>query len=402
VGRLLFFDRILSLSGDNSCSGCHGPNASFNDSKSISVGVGNNDVVGPDRAGTHNLRRAPTLINTAFYPRLMWDGRFRADALDPFDNAAGFTFPDPEGTALSHMEHLLGAQAFTPVVSRPEMAGFATSEDHDGIRAELASRVDAIPEYRDRFGEIYPDVAAGAPLAYEHIGAALAEFVFTLVRADAPLDRYARGDTSALTPGQKRGALLFYGPRAACFECHIGEGYAGEMFSDFDAHVLAVPQVTPLNTNMDFDGPGGNEDFGLERVTGDRQDRYKFRTSPLRNVAFQPTFMHNGAFLCLEDAIRHHTNVYESLATYSTDRLDTSLQGTLGPVQPMIDVIHAFSRTPRDLTEDEVGMIIDFVAHALTDPEAAPDRLRSLLPLSVPSGLPLHDFEFDAPRPDCR
>jgi len=36
--------------------------------------------------------------------------------------------------------------------------------------------------------------------------------------------------------------------------------------------------------------------FGREQITGDPQDRYKFRTSPLRNVAVQPTFMHNGAF----------------------------------------------------------------------------------------------------------
>jgi cytochrome c peroxidase len=31
------------------------------------------------------------------------------------------------------------------------------------------------------------------------------------------------------------------------------------------------------------------------------------RTSPLRNVAVQPTFMHNGAFTGLEDAMRHHS-----------------------------------------------------------------------------------------------
>ena len=55
------------------------------------------------------------------------------------------------------------------------------------------------------------------------------------------------------------------------------------MFSDFQDHVIGVPQIAPQVTNNQFDGPGANEDFGLEQITGDPADRYKFRTSPLRN-----------------------------------------------------------------------------------------------------------------------
>ena len=62
------------------------------------------------------------------------------------------------------------------------------------------------------------------------------------------------------------------------------------MFSDFQEHVIGVPQIAPKGTNNAFDGPGANEDFGKEQVTGDPADRYKFRTSPLRNVAIQPAF----------------------------------------------------------------------------------------------------------------
>ena len=52
-----------------------------------------------------------------------------------------------------------------------------------------------------------------------------------------------------------------------------------------------------------------DEDFGAEQVTADPADRYEFRTSPLRNVALQPAFFHNGAFTRLEDAIAHHLDV---------------------------------------------------------------------------------------------
>lgn len=400
VGRLLFFDRVLSITEDNSCAGCHGPNVSFNDAVSISIGVDNNLVVGEGRQGPHNFRRAPSVLNAAFYPRLMWDGRFRSLSLDPFDNSRGFVFPEPEGTSLSRLDHLLAGQAFTPVASRVEMAGFDFVGDADDIRSELARRVDEIPEYRARFAEIYPAIDAGEPIDYDRIAAALAEFQFTLVRADAPVDRYARGDTSALSPSQKRGGLLFFGLEAACFECHITEGYANQMFSDFKSHNLAVPQVAPVTTNVDFDGPGQNEDFGFEHVSGDPVDRYKFRTQPLRNVAYQPSFMHNGAYLCLEDAVRHHTDVYTALENYSNTILPPSLRGRMGPVQPMLDQLHALSAEPRDLSDQDIDDLVAFM-HALSDPDAHPDRLASLIPASVPSGLTLQDFDFNRSTPSC-
>ncbi|MFW6088336.1 MAG: cytochrome-c peroxidase [Gemmatimonadota bacterium] len=69
AGRLLFFDPVLSLTGDNSCSGCHSPTASFGGTQSIAIGVQNNGIVGPDRAGPRNQRRSPTVANSALFPR---------------------------------------------------------------------------------------------------------------------------------------------------------------------------------------------------------------------------------------------------------------------------------------------------------------------------------------------
>lgn len=400
LGRLLFFDPILSITEDNACAGCHGPNVAFNDSKSIAIGVDNNGVVGPGRTGPHNLRRAPTILNAAFIPRLMWDGRFVATSVDPFDNSFGFVFPEPEGDLLSHMEHLLGAQAFTPVVDRAEMAGFDFVGSRDDMRTFLAARVDSISAYRTAFEASFPDVAAGAPVEYAHIGAALAEFSFTLIRADSPVDRYARGELDALTLEEKQGGRIFFQRRGSCFECHATLGYANEMFSDFESHNIGVPQIVPFETNMAYDGPGQNEDFGLERVTGNPDDRYKFRTTPLRNVSYQPTFMHNGAFVCLEDAIRHHQRMYESLDAFTTARLDPSLRGPLGPMAPVVERAHDFSKNPVQMSDDELRQVTAFV-RALSDPDASPEALRHLVPPTVPSGLPVHEFDFDIPHASC-
>jgi cytochrome c peroxidase len=280
------------------------------------------------------------------------------------------------------------------------MAGFDFQGSHSAMRDEVATRVDRLAGYRTLFSDAFPDIEAGQAIGYEHIATAIAEFQFTLVRADAPIDAYARGDTSALTADQKRGAILFLG-KAMCGECHIVRGYANEMFSDFDTHVLGVPQLVPSSTNAVFDGPNGDEDFGFERVSGDPEDRYEFRTSPLRNVAYQPSFMHNGAYVCLDEAIRHHMRIEETIGRYSTAQLDAALQGPRGPDQPVLARLHELVRDPPNLTELELRQITDFVEHALADPEAHPDRLASLIPATVPSGLPIHAFDLNVLRPDC-
>src|SRR5690349_23964494 len=137
LGRMLWFDTITGLNNDNTCGGCHSPTAGFGDTQSIAIGIDSNQVVGPHRAGPRNMRRAPMVINTAFYPRLMWNSRFAALSGNPFDNRAGFQFPPPEGRTLSDQPHLLTAQAFIPPTERNEVAGFGFVGDNDAIRAEV-------------------------------------------------------------------------------------------------------------------------------------------------------------------------------------------------------------------------------------------------------------------------
>src|SRR4026208_1450354 len=102
VGRLLWFDTITGLNNDNTCAGCHSPTHGFGDNQSIAIGIDNNGIVGPDRAGPRNQRRTPMALNTAFYPNLMWNSRFASLSEDPFDNSGGFKFPPPEDLSLSY------------------------------------------------------------------------------------------------------------------------------------------------------------------------------------------------------------------------------------------------------------------------------------------------------------
>ena len=394
LGRLLFFDTVSGLNNDNNCSGCHSPGNGFGDSQSIAIGIDNNGIVGPDRAGPRNQRRTPMVINTAFFPNLMWNSRFASLSHDPFDNSAGFQFPLPEGLTLSYQPHLLVAQAFIPPTERVEVAGFAFPGDNFDIRCEVLKRINNFPEYRKRFGKIFPSVQDNGPITFDMFGSAIAEFEFSLVFADAPIDQFARGQKNALTDVQKRGALLFFG-KARCVECHKVSGGSNEMFSDFSQHVIGVPQIAPAVGNVPFDGPAQNEDFGLEQITGNSLDRYKFRTSPLRNVALQPAFFHNGAFTRLEDAIRHHLDVFASARQYNPGAagVDPDLMAPMGPIEPVLRRVDPILVTPIQLTDDEFQQLVDFVRNGLLDRRATPEVLKKRIPESVPSGFPVLKFQ---------
>src|SRR5438067_3437644 len=396
IGRLLWFDTITGLNNDNTCAGCHSPTRGFGDTQSIAIGIDNNGIVGPDRRGPRNQRRTPMAINTAFYPNLMWNSRFASLANDPFNNTLRFLFPPPEDLTLSYLPHLLVAQAFIPPTERTEAAGFDFPGDNYAIRAEVLRRLNDTPVYRTLFGRVCPEVPQGANITFDMFGKAIAEFEFTLVFADAPIDQFARGHKNALTLNQQRGALLFFG-KARCVECHAVSGQANEMFSDCKEHVIGVPQIAPAVGNLPFDGPGANEDFGLEQVTGLAEDRYKFRTSPLRNAALQPAFFHNGCFTRLEDAIRHHLDVFSSARNYDPHSAGVApdLMVFRGPIDPVLERLDPLLVSPIGLGDQEFRSLIEFVRDGVLDKRAQPEHFRSLVPEQVPSGHAPLVFEFE-------
>jgi cytochrome c peroxidase len=178
-------------------------------------------------------------------------------------------------------------------------------------------------------------------------------------------------------------------------QCHAVSGASNEMFSDFQQHVVGVPQIVPSVGNVTFDGAGQNEDFGLEQVTGNGNDRYKFRTSPLRNVSLQPAFFHNGAYTRLEDALRFHLNpaYYAPLYNPIAAGVDTDLQNPVGPIAPVLARLDPLMQNPVILSDEEFRQLVDFVRNGLTDENAKPEKLRRLIPASVPSGRPLQTFQ---------
>lgn len=425
LGRLLFFDKVLGLHDDNSCAGCHSPAFGFGDSQPMAIGVDNNNIVGPNRHGPRNQRRSPFAANTIFYPALMWTPRFVALSGDPFNPAGGFKFPPPENVVTGEPT-LLAAQGSLPSTELVEMAGFTGITANPGpfgprhfqfddghgqtlpasdvtgfhnfpIQTAVDARLNAIPDYLEKFGEAFN---GGIPLPPGGITIsmrrrAIAEFQTTLTAANAPLDRFARGDSDAMTRGQKRGALIFFG-KGNCVACHAVSGPSNEMFSDFKPHRIGGPQLAPIfgtgTGNVIFDGPGENEDFGFQQTEGDPALRYTFRTAPLRNLKAAPAFFHNGAFGTLEAAIAHHLDVVTSLANYDPRANNVPADLQPGPFDGILAMgIDPLLQTPIRLSAREFRDLVEFVRDGLFD-----KRVRHFckhLPESVPSGMSLQLFE---------
>jgi cytochrome c peroxidase len=419
------------------------------DSQPIAIGVQNNNVVGPHRAGPRNQRRALSVVNAALYPNVMWNSRFASVARDPFDGSLGFSlpaFPAPEDRgapntpvrfsaardALHGVTHLLQAQAHLHAIELFDLAGYTDTcangvpdpalgrrfcqfdsggpgvpvpqPDSSGFRDEpirqaTLAALNASPQYRRLFEDVFPETGApeNQPIDYFMFGKAIAEFEFTLVFADAPLDRFARGSVDAMSKSQKRGALVFFG-KGKCVDCHKVAGDSNEMFSDFEEHVIGVPQAAPVfgagQGNVIFSGPGENEDFGTEERTGNRVDRYKFRTAPLRNLAVAAGFFHNGAYTRLDDAIRFHLNIVESARGYNpaTAGLPDDLTHKVGPIIPKA-LLDPRVRNRITLDEEEFSDLVHFVENGLLDQRVKKTNLCDLIPASLPSGLPPIVFE---------
>jgi cytochrome c peroxidase len=213
-----------------------------------------------------------------------------------------------------------------------------------------------------------------------HVANAIATFIGDRWGAtDSPFDRYLAGDSLALTDAEHRGAELFFGP-ARCAACH-----RGPLLTDQEFHNTAVPVLGP-------GVPGDGPDVGRAVVTGRAEDRYRFRTPPLRNVSLTSPYMHNGSLRSLEDAIRHYRNAPESLRNFDPATVDPRLRPTLdltpARVSDVLTTLDPVLAGGLRLSDSDVTDVAAFL-RSLTDPLSG--ILLGDVPPSVPSGLSVID-----------
>jgi len=398
LGRLLFFDKILSGNMNTSCATCHHSLTDTGDGLSLPIGEGarglgmNRDTGSGDDAVHERVpRNAPPVFNLGAkeFRRMFHDGRVEVDASQP----SGFRSPAGDDLPLT-LENVLAVQAMFPVTSGTEMAGqgtendvaiLAAAGDLPGVWELLAARLRANETYVELFQMAFDDVESASDITYAHAANAIAAFESKAWRSDrSAFDRFLRGEHDAMSKEAWRGMRLFY-DEAGCSSCH-----SGKFQTDHEFHALAMPQIGPGKG----DGASGMEDFGRERVTGDPADRYTFRTPSLRNVAMTGPWGHDGAYDDLRTMVRHMVSPVAGLLSYDPDQAVLPYREDLSDIDFLIledeavtnAIADACELDPTPLTETEIDELMNFM-WALSDPLSV--DLRKDVPAAVPSGLPL-------------
>ena len=360
LGRLLFWDPVLSGELDVACATCHHPDFAYADGRDLALGVRAMGL-GPDRVDLSGgeipvlERNTPTVLNIAFngVERRRRRGGRRGDE---FARLPASVDAETEARAPMFWDRRvrgLEAQALVPLTIREEMRGDAYAEE---VAVDsVVARLRAIPEYVAFFREVYgPDTRIEA----DHVASAIVAFERSLVTRNSPYDRFLAGEEDALTQQQRRGLEEF--DNADCTNCHDGP-----MLSDFDLVAEGVAE-NPLLAEPDV-GDG----------------RFRFRTPTLRNVALTAPYMHNGMLETLEDVLEFYDrgrsenpNVVDRRGRRRGD--DADVPGT----QIARGRLSGQFRGVDNMSEREMADIVAFL-EALTDPDF--DRT---VPESVPSGLP--------------
>jgi cytochrome c peroxidase len=254
LGRMLFYEELLSANNEVSCGTCHIQKLAFTDARQFSVGVD----------GTPTRRNSMSLSNLLWVRSLFWDGR--ASTLEE-QMIVPLTDPHEMGQSLQVSSNKLQQSGDYPLLFEKT---FGTRE-----------------------------------ITGERIIKALAQFERTLISANSPYDQYLRGDYEP-TPSELRGLALFAtGPQpnreirgANCAHCH------------------GMPQTfTDTFHNNGLDSIFS--DLGREVFTGQFGDRGRFRVPTLRNIALTAPYMHDGRFATLNDVLDHYSEHIKQSETLS-------------------------------------------------------------------------------------
>lgn len=285
LGKLLFFDPILSVNNQRACASCHKPEKAFADGLAKSVAL--------DFAGTLE-RNAPTLVNAVFSDRFFYD--LRAGKLN------------------DQIEHVV-----------------TNDREFHSTFIEIADKLNQSDEYRELFRRAYPQLG-DRPIVAHSIAGSVAAYVRSLVAMNSDFDRYARGEGDRIDPAVRRGFNIFMG-KAACGTCHFAPNFNGLVppyFVETETEVLGVP-ATPdtLNPTLDTDlGRWGGR--LLERAPF---YKHSFKTVTLRNVELTAPYMHNGVYTTLEEVVDFYNRgggaglgLKVEHQTLAPDRLDLTEQ----------------------------------------------------------------------------
>ena len=253
LGRMLFYENMLSSNNQMSCASCHNQKTAFSDTSQFSIGV----------LGLQGGRHAMSVVNMAWNSKgFFWDGR----------------------------AELLREQSLMPIEDELEM--------HETL-PNVIVKLQASPIYRTQFKKVF----GSEEISAEKISKAMEQFMNSIVSNRSKFDDYLAG-TATLTADEERGRFLFfteYNPAfpdasgADCQHCHGGSNFENDKY---------------MNNGLDDDA--SMTDLGRQNVTNNVADKAKFKVTSLRNIELTHPYMHDGRFRTLEEVVEHYNLVTNS------------------------------------------------------------------------------------------
>ena len=261
LGKYLFYEPRLSITGQYSCASCHKQALAFTDGKKVALGSTNEP----------HSKNSMSLANVGYSSVLTW--------------------ANPLMTSLE-------SQALIPIFGEhPLEMGMV------GKERQMIEWMQNDPQYSQMFGQAFDDKE---PVTIGNLTKAIASFQRSLVSFNSPYDRYRyEGNPNAISAAAKRGEKLFNSERMECFHCHSGIN-----FSDSTRHEnLAFVEKSFHNTGLyNIDGAGSYpyDNVGIKEITQQTPDMGRFKAPSLRNIALTAPYMHDGSVASLKDAIAHY------------------------------------------------------------------------------------------------
>ncbi len=363
MGRAMFFEPGLSVSGRMSCANCHSPDHAYGPPNALAVQLGGPELKDP---GT---RAAPSLRYIQNAPS--FTEHFHDDDGDDSVDAGPTGGRNWDGRAQSSHE-----QALTPLLSPNEMG----NPDVASVVAKLKQGPLAA-QFRKTYGDDIFDqpgqAIRWALMSLEVFQESPADFYPYTSKYDAFLRKQVQ-----LNPQELRGLALFNDEnKGNCASCHISQITPGGVFPQFTDYGLiniGVPRNRKLPANTDptfFDmglcGPDRTDLKDHKEYCG------SFKTPSLRNVALRKVFFHNGSFTSLEQVLRFYVQRDTAPRKWYPKNRDGSVHkyDDMPPgMEANVNVEAPFDRKPGQppaLNDKEIVDVIVFLK-TLTDGYKAP------------------------------
>jgi cytochrome c peroxidase len=253
IGKLLFYDPILSGNNLRSCVSCHKSDDFFTDTK-VKTALQFNQTFAL-------TRNTPSLLNAPLNHLIMLDGKLLT----------------------------LQEQAKTVITNPDEMGS-----DEETLLAKILS----CTTYKKAFKKFSKYTPAFRELSLNHIAAALTSYYSKFSQYYAPFDE-AMDKNKPLQADEIKGFNLFMS-KAQCATCHFLPTFSGikPPYIGNEFEVIGVPADTTF-AKLD-------EDKGRYDVNPAAETLHAFRTTTLRNSDKTKPYMHHGVFKTLEEVINFY------------------------------------------------------------------------------------------------